>query len=85
MLGTPTTTQEATMTYHVSTWRRCGQYLPKDLDGYTHTSIREWLAAPLYCGAERRYDCARELAREAREAIAEADAAVSAWRREVGA
>ena len=73
------------MTYHISNWGSYSAGIPVDQDGYTHTSIREWLEAPLYWGAKRRYERARELARKARKAIAEADAALDAWRREVDA
>lgn len=72
--------------YHKSNLGDFGRALVTDRQGYTHTTIRDWLAADngadlddMSAGEKR--DWARDQASAARQAIAKGEAAAEEWRR----
>lgn len=65
---------KATKTFHASNYGRFGAMLPTDTHGYVHLTIAGWVRA----GYSR--DEARELARNAKAAVREADEALVQWR-----
>lgn len=72
--------------FHKSNLGRFGATLPCDMDGYVHTTIRGWMAAPVDFGSEtlsrvQLRDWAREKAAEARDAVKEAEAGLADWQR----
>jgi hypothetical protein len=71
--------------YHVTMFGAYGRNIPTDMDGYTYTTIREWMEARVDWGAESvpyhvRREWARKQASRARAAIREATAAIEEWR-----
>ena len=71
---------------HVSNFGYYGQSIPHDLQGFTHTTIREWAGASIDGGAGHMSRAelrawARERAAESRQAIRAAEAQLSHWRR----
>lgn len=74
--------------YHKSNLGSFGGSLLVDMDGYTHTTAAEWLAAPVDMSTEDRADeeytqeWAETQAAAAREALESADKAVSEWQEE---
>lgn len=60
--------------FHATNYGMFGGALPTDREGYCHLTVRGWRKAG-YSAAE-----ARELARRAKEAKREADAALAEWR-----
>ena len=73
--------------YHKSNLGDFGRALVTDRQGYTYTTIREWLAADNgsdlddMSAADKRY-WAREQAAAARKALAEGEAGAAKWQRE---
>lgn len=72
--------------YHKSNLGDFGNSLVVDQNGYTHTTIKEWLAAPVDWGfnlsAADKRDMARQRAADARVALAEANRAAAKWQQE---
>lgn len=73
--------------YHKSNLGDFGRSLITDRQGYTHTTIRDWLAADMGADlddmtAGERRDWAREQAAAARAALSKGEAAASKWQRE---
>jgi len=62
------------MSFHTTNYGMFAGGLPRDMNGYCHTTVAEWQRA----GFSR--DEARDLARQAKAAIREADAALEKWR-----
>jgi hypothetical protein len=67
--------------FHRHNFGMYGGGIPVDLDGYTHTTAREWLAAPMDTGTDGALtdEQAEDLAAQAVEAIEVAEMAISAW------
>ena len=70
--------------FHKTNLGRFGESLPTDMDGYCHTTIPEWMAAPVDFGFEKLTrselrDWAREKASEARAAVKASEEALADW------
>lgn len=72
------------MTFHTTNYGRFADGIPTDIDGYAHTTAREWMAAPMDWGTNAPRSCrltvCAEKARETREQLKSADAALAEWR-----
>jgi hypothetical protein len=69
------------MTYHKTQFGQFGNSLPVDLDGFTHTTAAEWLAAPLDAiDGPPSEDWAEEQATRAIQELADANQAIQEWR-----
>lgn len=73
-----------TKSYHVSNLGTAGRRITTDLDGYVHLTAAGWMAAPMDWGPdwddESRLEQCEEMAAEARNATAAAEAAIEEWR-----
>ncbi len=61
-------------TFHISNFGSFGGNLPQDSEGYCHLTISGWVKA----GKTREE--ARELAKAAKEAVADAERGLNEWR-----
>lgn len=68
--------------FHKSNLGSFGDHLPCDIDGYVHTTQKGWMSSNMdamawrgYSLAEKRDRC-KEMAEDAREAVAQAEADV---------
>lgn len=70
--------------FHATNLGSFGDSLPTDMDGYCHTTIADWMAAPVDFGSENLTrselrDWARDTAAEARAALKKSEAGLAEW------
>lgn len=73
--------------YHTMHFGMFGGAIPRDMDGYTHTTARDWFFAPMDWGPEYDPDAdfesfwrkCEELAGRSREEIAIAERLLARW------
>ena len=72
------------MKFHSTNLGKFGTHVPRDLDGYAHTTIAGWLHARMDWGMgstrSDRLEIARDLAQKTRAAAKEAQAHLDEWR-----
>lgn len=70
-----------TDSFHHTTYGARAAGMPRDLDGYVHTTAAAWLAAPMdSAGGPMTAGQAEELAEQARAAVRAAEASLALWR-----
>jgi len=72
------------MKFHISNLGKFGTNVPRDLDGYAHTTIQGWLRARMDWGSgstrSDRLEIARDRAQRTREAVKSAEGDLNEWR-----
>lgn len=75
----------STKSFHKTNLGSFGANLPCDLSGYVHLTQKAWMAAPMdWAGDDDRgyrLQRCKEMAAEAREAVASSEKALGEWRK----